>query len=92
MNEQLCIVMNYLYRRVPIPGSIQWHMNYYRMGDTCGMRLPGFVEQEGDVDHLSIVLAVPCTATGEIDSDTQCEYENLADERFGQLRPGQELA
>jgi hypothetical protein len=53
----------------------------------AGVRGPG-----GSDDQLSITFAVPCTSGGDIDEGTQGEYEELADERFEQLRPGQELA
>ena len=89
MDEQLCVLVNYFYRRARIPGSVQWHINCYRMTNSPAIRAPGFVEQEGYADQLSIVLAVPCSANREIDSETLGEYEELADERFGQLRPGQ---
>ena len=92
MDEQLCLLVNSLYRRVPIPDSVQWHMNWYRMPVSPAMRVPGFVEQEGGSNQCSVVFAIPCYASGEIDSETQGEYEELADERFAQLCPGQELA
>ncbi len=92
MNPQLCLLVNYLYRRERIPGSIRWHMNSYRMPGAPEVRVPGLVEQEGDADHFGITLAVPCLPDGQIEPETQGEYEDLADEHFSQLHPGQELA
>ena len=92
MDEQLCLLTNYLYRRVPIPGSLQWHMNCYRVPDAPAMKIPGLVEQEVDANQFSIVIAIPCSASGEIDSKTQEESEELADEHFAKLYPDQELA
>jgi hypothetical protein len=54
--------------------------------------VPGFVEQEQAADLVSIVFAIPCSPTGEVDPTTRDEYEDLADERFHQLCPGQQLA
>jgi hypothetical protein len=67
-------------------------MNWYKMPVSPARRVPGFVEQEGGANQGSITFAIPCSASGEIDSETQAEYEELADERFAQLCPGQELA
>jgi hypothetical protein len=92
MDEQPCMLVIYLYRRDRIPGSIRWHMDSYKNADAPELRVPGFVEREGNADQLSLTFAVPCSANGEIDAETQGEYEDLADERFEQLRPGQELA
>jgi hypothetical protein len=93
MSEQPCVLVNYLYRRDVIPGSIRWHMNPYRRdSDSPLLREPGFVEQEGSADQLSIEFAVPCSASGEIDDEVQDEYQDLADKHFGQFRPGQDLA
>jgi hypothetical protein len=46
------------------------------------MRVPGFVEQEGGANQCNIIFAIPCSVSGEIDSETQAEYEEFADERF----------
>ena len=92
MDEQLCQVVKYLYRRDRMPGSIQWHMNSYIVSDSPAMRVPGFVEEAGSADELSILVAVPCSPNGEFEPAAQDEYEDLADDQFGQLRPGQELA
>jgi hypothetical protein len=92
MGEQPCVLVNYMYCRDPMPRSIRWHLNLYRLSATPELRVPGFVEQEGSGDQLSITYAVPCTQGGDIDEETQGEFEELADEHFGQLRPGQELA
>jgi len=92
MDQQPCVLVNYLYRRDRRPGSIRWHMNAYPMPSAPEVRVPGFVEQQGDADQLSIILAVPCLPSGVIESETQGEYEDLADEHFGRLRPAQELA
>lgn len=92
MDEQPCVLVDYLYRRDPMPRSIRWHLNARRLSATPELRVPGFVDQEGGGDQLSITFAVPCSQDGNIDDETQGEYEELADERFGQLRPGQELA
>jgi hypothetical protein len=92
VEPQQCFLVNYLYRRHPMPRSIRWHMSAYRLSATPELRVPGFVDQESSADQLSITFAVPCTPNGEVDEETQGEYEGLADERFGQLRPGQELA
>jgi hypothetical protein len=67
-------------------------MNWYKMAVSSTMRIAGFVEQEGGANQCSITFAIPCSGSGEIDSVTQAEYEELADERFAQLYPGQELA
>jgi hypothetical protein len=92
MEEQPCQLLNYVYRRRPMPGSVVWHMNCYTMSDRPVRRVPGFVEQDGTTDQLSILVAVPCSASGGIETATQDEYEDLAGEHFGQLRPGHELA
>lgn len=92
MEPQHCILVNYLYRRDPMPRSVQWHMNAYRLSETPESRVPGFVDQESSDDQLSITFAIPCAQGGDIDEETQGEYEELADDRFRQLRPGQELA
>jgi hypothetical protein len=47
MGEQSCILVNYLCRRDPMPRSIRWHMNSYRLSATPELRVPGFVDQEG---------------------------------------------
>jgi hypothetical protein len=91
MDEQLCLLTNYLYRRVPIPTSVQWHMNWHKISVSPAMRVPGFVDQEGGANQCSINFAIPCSTSGEIDPETQAEYEDLADERFSRLCPGQKL-
>ena len=92
MDEQLCLLVHYLYRRVPKPGSVQWHLNKYRIPDSLAMRVPRLVEQRGNASEFSIVFAIPCSASGEIDPETQEEYEEIADEHFARLCPGQKLA
>jgi hypothetical protein len=92
MVQQPCVLVNYLYRRDCIPDSIRWHMNAYRMPGAPVVRVRGFVEQKGDADHLSIVLAVPCLPSGVIELETENEFEDLADEHFKHWRPDQELA
>ena len=92
MGEQPCMLVNYLYRRDPMPGSIRWHMNANQLLNAPVVRVPGFVEQEGSADQLSVVLAMPCSPSGEIVTETQNEYEDFADEYFSRVHPDQELA
>ena len=43
-------------------------------------------------DQVSVFMAVPCDEKGEVDGDTQDEFQELADDRFLAVRPDAELA
>src|ERR1017187_1451821 len=78
MAEQLCQMLDYTYRRMPNPGSVTWHMNGYCLSGSPSLREPGFVHQGANEDEFSVVLAVPCSASGEFDTGIEEKYEAMA--------------
>lgn len=92
MKLQLCVLVNYLYRRDVMPRSYRWHMQPYQVTSSPEPRVPGLVDHERSADELSITIAVPCSPGGEVTDETQAEYEDLADDRFRHLQPDEELA
>lgn len=93
MTEQLCIPVEYRYKRKPIPKSRLWHLNCYKAPGSPANQSPGVLDMS-DIgkNQVSIFIAIPCNEQGEVDADTQMEYEDLADQKFKEIRPNEELA
>jgi hypothetical protein len=93
MTKRFCISVEYRYRRKPIPKSRLWHMTCYKGVALRANQLPGALEvSEAGADQVSIFIAVPCNEQYQVDSDTQTEYEDFADQKFKEIRPHAELA
>lgn len=93
MTEQRCIPVEYRYKRKPIPKSRLWHMNCYKAAAQPANYAPGILDvSHAGEDQVSIFMAVPCNEEGEVDADTQGEYEDLADQKFKVIRPDAEFA
>jgi hypothetical protein len=86
--ECLCQLVDYTYSRKPVPGSVQWDLDAKIISESPLLRKPGFVAQEDDPDRLCITFALPCSAGGVIEENTQSKYEKRADDRFRILHPG----
>jgi hypothetical protein len=93
MTGRLCILVEYCYRRKPIPKSRLWHLNCYKATEQPATQASGVLDvSDAGGDQVSIFIAVPCGEHGEVDADTQAEYEDLADQKFKEIRPDAELA
>ena len=93
MTEQRCIPVEYRYRREPVPKSRRWHMNCCKAAAQPANQAPGVVNvSHAGEDQVSIFMAVPCNQEGGVDPDTQGDYEDLADQKFKEIRPDADLA
>jgi len=93
MNEQRCIPVEYCYMRKPVPKSRLWHMKCRKAAAQPANRVPGLFEvSHAGEDQVSIFMAVPCNHEGEVDADTSGEYEDLADQKFKEIRADAALA
>jgi hypothetical protein len=90
-DECLCLLVDYTYSRKPVPGAVQWDLDGKIITESPLLREPGLVAQEDGTDRLCITFALPCSTSGEIEENTQTKYEELADDRFRTLHPGQKL-
>jgi len=89
--SDLCVLVEYRFRREVIPGSRRWHL--IPVTDWVpGPAAPGEVEVADAGDHVSLYYRVPCDAQGKVDQETQDEYVEIAEGRFLQIRPGADLA
>jgi len=88
---RLCLPVAYVYRREDSPGSRHWHRNSRIIAPAPTMRRPGFLlVLEATDRQVILIFAVPCDEQGSIPQQTQEEYEDLADQTFTSVRPGQE--
>jgi hypothetical protein len=86
-----CQLMEYKYRREPSQNSVQWQrigVAFSGIPEECE---PGGQHQAGETNTCSIMFAVPYSDNYELRNATHAEYEDLADARFKQTHPGQEL-
>lgn len=93
MDEQLCMPVEYVYRRERRPKSRLWHMVPRKAAPRPSLMRPGLVgSPEETADEVIITCAVPCDQDGEVGDDAREESEDKADELFNQLRPDDALA
>ncbi|MEI7686556.1 MAG: hypothetical protein WCL32_16170 [Planctomycetota bacterium] len=88
MSDSHCRHAYYLYQNDQVPKSGLWYSNSYFLNDeTISIISPGFVEQSAKDDIVLIILAVPCSPSGDFESTILDEYEEQADHHFSVLRP-----
>lgn len=92
MANQLCMPVEYLYRRKPMPKSRLWHLNCYK-AEKPSVLSPEIMDiTDPGGDQVSITIAVPCDDQGNVDSKTHAEYQARADQKFMEIRADAELA
>ena len=92
MAQSLCVVVEYVYKRKLLPGSKIWHMQSSRDDEPPSELEVGDSKIRGNGDTVSILIAVPCDQYGTISPETKNKYEDLADEKFLQVRPDADFA
>lgn len=93
MEEELCMPVEYVYRRQPIPHSLRWHMVSSKASPAPEMLPPGRLgDPQESSDQVILTFGVPCPSNGVIVQEVADEYEDLADKWFQEIRPGHDLA
>jgi hypothetical protein len=92
MEHTTCIPVEYRYRREPRPKSNRWHMNCHKAAPQPSLLPIGETEVIIHGDQVSIYINVPCDEQGNVDEQTQAEYEDMADHKFRGVKPRADLA